>query len=233
MAEAHSIQPITSDVSTYYKAKTDAIKNAREYASKIDTAINDINHQIADANTQIAYENAVKRVDNVNNNAKYRHDWEVEQKQGDVDHLEARNQSFQNLNKEIKHNVVTEARRRQKQRDAYVSKHVLTGVTTNPSNYIDGWTKHHDLIWYKGQNGQLETEQEQIEYQQLLSIVNQAASTLFAQYENIKYPGLGTLYTSSELKEEYNPTKQKMVIEAAKGAKIDKNKIGKYINKLK
>jgi hypothetical protein len=67
--------------------------------------------------------------------------------------IEARNQSFQNLNKEIKHNVVTDARRRQKQRDAYVSKHILTGVTTNPSNYINGWSRRNDLIWYKGQNG--------------------------------------------------------------------------------
>jgi hypothetical protein len=50
MAEATSIQPMTSDVSEYYKAKNDAIKNARAYTSKIDTQINDIVHQTADEN---------------------------------------------------------------------------------------------------------------------------------------------------------------------------------------
>jgi hypothetical protein len=37
-------------------------------------------------------------------------------------------------------------------------KHLLAGITTSPSNYINGWTRHHDLIWFKGQNGQLETD---------------------------------------------------------------------------
>lgn len=233
MAEANSIQPLTSDVTAYYKAKNDAINNARSYASKIDTHINDMVHEIAGINSDIAYTNAVSRTSTANTNAENIHNWKVEQLQGEVDLIEARNQSFQNLNKEIKHNVVTDARRRQKQRDAYVSKHVLTGVTTNPSNYIDGWSKHHDLIWYKGQNGQLTTEQEQVEYQQLLSIVNQAASNLLAQYENIKYPGLGTLHTHDVLTESYDPSKHGTTIVAAKGAKIDKKKIGTYINKLK
>lgn len=233
MAEANSIQPLTSDVTAYYKAKNDAINNARSYASKIDTHINDMVHEIAGINSDIAYTNAVSRASTANTNAENIHNWKVEQLQGEVDLIEARNQSFQNLNKEIKHNVVTDARRRQKQRDAYVSKYVLTGVTTNPSNYIDGWSKHHDLIWYKGQNGQLTTEQEQVEYQQLLSIVNQAASNLLAQYENIKYPGLGTLHTHDVLTESYDPSKHGATIVAAKGAKIDKKKIGTYINKLK
>lgn len=233
MAEANSLQPLTSDVTTYYQAKNDAINNARAYASKIDTHINDIVHEIAGTNQDIAYTNAVSRTATANTNLENIHNWKVEQLQGEVDLIEARNQSFQNLNKEIKHNVVTDARRRQKQRDAYVSKHVLTGVTTNPSNYIDGWSKRHDLIWYKGQNGQLTTEQEQVEYQQLLSIVNQAASNLLAQYENIKYPGLGTLHTHDVLTESYDPSKHGTTIVAAKGAKIDKKKIGTYINKLK
>ena len=233
MAEANSIQPLTSDVTTYYKAKNDAINNARSYASKIDTLINDKVHEISGINQDIAYTNAVSRTATANTNLENIHNWEVEQLQGKVDLIEARNQSFQNLNKEIKHNVVTDARRRQKQRDAYVSKHVLTGVTTNPSNYIDGWSRRHDLIWYKGQNGQLTTEQEQVEYQQLLSIVNQAASNLLAQYENIKYPGLGTLHTHDALTESYDPSKHGVTIVAAKGAKIDKKKIGTYINKLK
>lgn len=233
IAEANSLQPLTSDVTTYYQAKNDAINNARSYASKIDTHINDIVHEVAGTNQDIAYTNAVSRTATANTNLENIHNWKVEQLQGEVDLIEARNQSFQNLNKEIKHNVVTDARRRQKQRDAYVSKHVLTGVTTNPSNYIDGWSKRHDLIWYKGQNGQLTTEQEQVEYQQLLSIVNQAASNLLAQYENIKYPGLGTLHTHDVLTESYDPAKHGTTIVAAKGAKIDKKKIGTYINKLK
>lgn len=233
MAEATNFQPITSDASVYYDARNKAIQNARAYTTKLDTVINDRVHQVVSDNQDIAFANAVSRTDNVNTNAKYRHDWEVEQKQGEVDYIEARNQSFQNLNKEIKHNIVTEARKRQKQRDAYVSKYLLTGITTNPSNYIDGWTKHHDLIWYKGQNGKLETDQEQIEYQQLLSVVNQASANIFAQYEKINYPGIGTLHTSNSLKEDYNPTKHGFTIRGAKGMKIDKHKIGNFINKLK
>lgn len=233
LAEANGIQPITSDASTYYAAKNDAIKNARAYTTRLDMEINNRIHEVSDKNTDIAYENAVRRTENVNTNAKYRHDWEIEQKQGEVDHLEASNQSFQNLNKELKHYAVTNARLRQKERDAYISKYVLTGLTTNPSNYINGWTKRHDLIWYKGQNGKLETDQEQAEYQQLLSIVNQASANIFAQYENIEYPGIGTLHTHETLKESWDPNKHGVTPRGAKGMKIDKQKIGNFINKLK
>lgn len=233
LAEATSIQPMTSDVNDYYTARNEAIKNARAYTSKIDTQINNIVHQTADENQDINYANAVSRHTTAKTNAENIHNWKVEQLQGDVDLTEARNQSFQNLNKEIKHSVVTAARKRQKQRDAYVSKYILTGLTTNPSNYIDGWTRHHDLIWSKGQNGTLETNQEQIEYQQLLSIVNQASSNIFAQYENIKYPGIGTLHNHTVLTEAYDPSKHGVAVVGAKGMKINKNKIGNFINKLK
>ena len=114
-----------------------------------------------------------------------------------------------------------------------MNKYILTGLTTNPANYIDGWTKHHDLIWFKGQNGQLETNQEQVEYQQLLSIVNQASMNLFAKYEKINYPGAGTLHTHATLNEAYDPSKHGAAIVGAKGMKIDKQKIGNFINKLK
>lgn len=233
MAEANSIQPITSDASVYYAAKNDAIKNARAYTTKLDTEINDRIHQTKDINSDIAFENAVRRTENINTNAKYRHDWEIEQKQGEVDFIEANNQSFQNLNKEFKHNIVTEARQKQQKRDNYAYKHLLTGLKTSPSNYINGWTKHHDLIWYKGQNGLLETNEEQLEYQQLISIVNQASSNMLAQYENINYPGMGTLHIHSSLKEDYDPSKHGAFIKASKGAKINKYKIGNFINKLK
>ena len=233
LAEANNIQPITSDATAYYTAKNEAIKNARAYTVKLDTEINDRIHQVSEANKDIAFENAKSRTANVNTNAKYRHDWIVEQKQGDVNRIAADNESFQNLNKEIKHNIVSDARKKQKQRDVYANKHILTGITTNPSNYLDGWTKHHDLIWAKGQNGQLETNQEQIEYQQLLAIVNQAASTLFAQYENIDYPGIGTLNTNKALVEGWSPTKHGVFPKGAKGMKIDKQKIGNFIKKLK
>lgn len=233
IAEANSIQPITSDVNAYYDAKNNAIKNARAYANKLDIEINDRIHQTVSDNQDIAYDNAVNRTNTANTNAKYRHDWEIEQKQGEIDLIDAKNESFQNLNNEIKNNIVTEARKKQKQRDAYLNKHILTGLMTSPSNYIDNWTKHHDEIWYKGQNGQLETTQEQIEYQQLLSVVNQAATNIFAQYEGVKYPGLGTLYTNSALEEDYDPNKHGGGITHAKGGKIDKQKINNFINKLK
>lgn len=233
MAEATNFKPITSDADTYYSARNDAIKNARAYTTKLDTEINNIVHQTASDNQAIAFDNAVRRTDKVNTNAKYLHDWIVEQKQGEVDYIEAGNQSFQNLNNEFKHNIVTDARRKQRQRDAFVNRHVLTGLNISPSNYIKGWTKHHDLIWYKGQNGKLETEQEQIEYQQLLSIVNQASTDIFAQYENIKYPGMGNLHIHSVLKESYDPNKHGVAAIGAKGMKIDKQKIGNFIKKLK
>ena len=232
MAEANNIQPVTSDVSAYYDAKNNAIKNARAYANKLDIEINDRIHQTVSDNHDIAYDNAVNRTDTANTNAKYRHDWEIEQKQGEINLVDAKNESFQNLNNEIKNNIVTEARKKQKQRDAYLNKHILTGLMASPSNYIDNWTKHHDEIWYKGQNGQLETTQEQTEYQQLLSVVNQAATNIFAQYEGVKYPELGTLYTNSDL-EKYDPSKHDGIITYAKGGKIDKQKINNFINKLK
>jgi hypothetical protein len=94
LAEANSIQPITSDASIYYAAKNEAIKNARAYTTKLDTEINNRIQQTKDANSDIAYENAVKRTDNVNTNAKYIHEWDIEQKQGDIDYIEAANQSF-------------------------------------------------------------------------------------------------------------------------------------------
>lgn len=233
MAEAANLKPITSDTSVYYAAKNDAIKNARAYTTKLDTEINDRVHQIANDNQDIAFENAVSRTTNTNTNAKYRHEWDVEQKQGEVDYIEANNQSFQNLNKEIKHNIVTNARKKQKIRDAYMNKHMLTGLATTPSNYINGWTKHHDLIWYKGQNGLLTTDQEQVEYSQLQSIVNQASMHLLASYDGIKQPDMDTLYVGDSLKETYDPAKHGTVISAAKGAKIDKQKIHKFVNKLK
>ena len=233
IAEANSIQPVTSDVSAYYDAKNNAIKNARAYANKLDVEINDRIHQTVSDNQDIAYDNAVNRTNTANTNAKYRHDWEIEQKQGEIDLIDAKNKSFQNLNNEIKNNIVTEARKKQKQRDAYLNKHILTGLTTSPSNYIDNWTKHHDELWYKGQNGQLETTEEQTEYQQLLSVVNQAATNIFAQYEGVKYPGLGTLYTNLALEKDYDPNKHGGGITYAKGGKIDKQKINNFINKLK
>lgn len=234
LAEANNLQPITSDAALYYAAKNDSIKNARAYATKLDAEINNRIQQTKDANSDIAYTNAVNRTQNVNTNAKYIHDWDIEvNKQGAVDYIETRNQSFQNLNKEFKHYHVTDSTKNQEKRDAYMSKHILTGLTTSPSNYIKGWTKHHDLIWFKGQNGQLETTQEQIEYQQLLSVVNQASSNMMAQYENINYPGVGTLHTHDILKESYNPNKHGTAIVGKKGMKIDKQKIGNFINKLK
>jgi hypothetical protein len=77
-AEANSIQPMTSDVSAYYAAKNDAIKNARDYAERLDFKINDVIHEASDYNRGIAYENAVSRTANVNANAKYGHQWKVE-----------------------------------------------------------------------------------------------------------------------------------------------------------
>lgn len=233
LAEANNIQPITSDAAVYYAAKNDSIKNARAYATKLDTEINNRIQQTKDTNSDIAYANAVNRTQNVNTNAKYRHEWDIEQKQGDIDYIEARNQSFQGLNKEFKHYHVTDSIKKQKERDASMYKHILTGITTSPSNYINGWTKHHDLIWFKGQNGQLETDQEQIEYQQLLALVNQASSTIFDQYNDIEYPGIGQLFAHSSLKESYNPNKHGTVIVGKKGMKIDKQKLGNFINKVK
>jgi hypothetical protein len=78
MAEANSIKPITSDASLYYAAKNDAIKNAREYTTKLDTAINDVILKTKDENATIAFDNASERTKNANTNARYRHEWEIE-----------------------------------------------------------------------------------------------------------------------------------------------------------
>ena len=229
MAEANSIKPITSDASQYYAAKNDAIKNAREYTTKLDTAINDVILKTKDENATIAFDNAVERTNDANTNAKYRHDWEIEQKQGEVDRIEASNQSFQNLNKEIKHDFVTKYRQKKKQRDAYAQKHILKGIMTTPSNYIDGWTKSHDLIWYKGQNNQLENDEERTIFQQLSSVVQQAIQSIMAQYEGIDYEGIGKLHVPQGLMAEYTPK----VPTGARGMKINKSRMCNFINKLK
>lgn len=228
MAEANSIKPITSDASQYYAARNEAIANARNYTTKLDTEINERIHQTANDNQDITFENAVNRTNNANTNAKYRHDWEVEQKQGEVDYIEANNQSLQNLNKEIKHSLVTASRQKQKQRDAYAQKHLLKGIMTTPSNYFNNWNKYFDLIWYKGQNNQLETDEERTIFQQLYSVVQQAIQSIMAQYEGIEYEGMGELHIPQGLME-YTPK----VATGAKGMKINKQRMYNFINKLK
>lgn len=230
MADANSIKPITSDASQYYAAKNDAIKNAREYTTKLDTAINDVILKTKDENATIAFDNAVERTNDANTNAKYRHDWEIEQKQGEVDRIEASNQSFQNLNKEIKHDFVTKYRQKKKQRDAYAQKHILKGIMTTPSNYINGWTKSHDLIWYKGQNNQLENDEDRTIFQQLSSVVQQAIQSIMAQYEGIDYEGIGKLHVPQGLMAEYTP---KVSPTGARGMKINKSRMCNFISKLK
>jgi hypothetical protein len=64
---------MTSDISAYYVAKNDAIKNARDYAERLDFKINDLIHEASDYNRGVAYENAVNRTTNTNTNAKYGH----------------------------------------------------------------------------------------------------------------------------------------------------------------
>ena len=228
MADANSIKPITSDASQYYAAKNDAIKNAREYTTKLDTAINDTIIKTKDENATIAFDNAVERTNDANTNAKYRHDWEIEQKQGEVDRIEASNQSFQNLNKEIKHNFVTAYRQKKKQRDAYAQKHILKGIMTTPSNYFNNWNKSFDLIWYKGQNNQLENDEERTIFQQLYSVVQQAIQSIMAQYEGIEYEGMGELHIPQGLME-YTPK----VSTGARGMKINKSRMCNFINNLK
>lgn len=229
MAEATGIKPITSDASVYYAARNEAIKNAREYTTKLDAHINDVIHQTASENQDIAFSNAQARVNKANTNAKHRHEWEVEQKQGEIDRIDASNQSFQNLSKEIKHSIVTRSRNKQKQRDAYMQKHIIDSIKISPSNYFDGWTKHYDEIWYKGQNGQLTTTEEQIKFQQLQAVVQQAISSIMAQYQDINYDGRDTLYVPEGLKKPYKPS----VSVDAKGGKIDKRRINNFVNKLK
>ena len=229
MTEATGIKPITSDASVYYAARNEAIKNAREYTTKLDAHINDVIRQTASENQDIAFSNAQARVNKANTNAKHRHEWEVEQKQGEIDRIDASNQSFQNLSKEIKHSIVTRSRNKQKQRDAYMQKHIIDSIKISPSNYFDGWTKHYDEIWYKGQNGQLTTTEEQIKFQQLQAVVQQAISSVMAQYQDINYDGRDTLYVPEGLKKPYKPS----VSVDAKGGKIDKRRINNFVNKLK
>lgn len=227
MAEATGIKPITSDASVYYAARNEAIKNAREYTTKIDAHINDVIHQTASENQDIAFNNAQARANKANTNAKYRHEWEVEQKQGEVDRIDASNQSFQNLNNEIKRSIVTRSRNKQRLRDAYMQKHIIDSIKISPSDYIEGWSKHNDSIWQKGQNGQLATQEEQITFQQLQSVVQQAISSIMAQYQDINYQGRDTLYVPEGLTKPYEPSIK------AKGGKIDKRRINNFVNKLK
>lgn len=229
MADANSIKPVTSDVSQYYAARNEAIKNAREYTTKLDTAINDVILKTKDENATIAFDNASERTKNANTNARYRHEWEIEQKQGEVDRIDASNQSFQNLNKEIKQDLVSSYRQKKKQRDAYAQKHLLKGIMTAPSNYIDGWTKAHDLIWYKGQNNQLETDEERTIFQQLYSVVQQAIQSIMASYEGIDYEGIGKLHVPEGLMADFTPK----VPTGARGMKISKQRMCNFINKLK
>ena len=227
VAEATGLKPITSDASVYYAARNEAIKNAREYTTKLDAHINDVIHQTASENQDIAFSNAQARTNKANINAKYRHEWEVEQKQGEIDRIEASNQSFQNLNKEFKNSIVTRSRSKQKQRDAYMQNHIIDSIKISPANYIEGWTKYHDSIWHKGQTGQLTTEEEQIAYQQLQAVVQQAISSIMAQYQGINYQGRDTLHVPEELTKPYEPSIK------AKGGKIDKHRINNFVNKLK
>lgn len=229
LADANSIKPITSDVSQYYAARNEAIKNAREYTTKLDDAINDVVIKTKDENATIAFDNASERTKNANTNAKYRHDWEIEQKQGEVDRIEASNQSFQNLNKEIKHDLVTAYRQKKKQRDAYAQKHLLKGIMTAPYNYIDGWNDYYDLIWYKGQNNQLQNDEERALFQQLYSIVQQVIQSNMASYEGIEYEGMDELHVPEGLMADFTPK----VPKGAKGIKISKQKMYNFINKLK
>ncbi len=233
-AEANNLQPITSDVSTYYVAKNDAIKNARDYAERLDFKINDLIRETNDYNRGVAYENAVNRTTNANTNAKYRHQWEVEQLDFENQFIEAQNASFQGLNKELKHNIVTAQRKKEKLQDHYTNKSLLNSIKTSPSNYINGWTKHHDDIWVRGQNNQLTTTQEQIEYAQLMSLIGQAYDNAYAQYTDINFVGAGDLNVSGILKEQYDPKKHgKNPIGAKKGAKLNRSRIDNYLNKIK
>lgn len=100
---------------------------------------------------------------------------------------------------------------------------------TTPSNYIEGWTKYHDLIWYKGQNNQLENDEERTTYQQLSSVVQQAIQSIMAQYEGINYEGIGELHIPQGLMAEYTPK----VSTGARGMKINKSRMCNFINKLK
>lgn len=232
-AEANSIQPLTSDVSAYYVAKNDAIKNARDYAERLDFKINDLIHEASDYNRGVAYENAVSRTTNTNTNAKYRHQWKVEQLDFEDQFIDAKNKSFQGLLKESKYNTVMAQRRKQQLQDHYTNKSLLTSIKTSPSDYIDKWTKHHDDIWTRGQNNQLTTTQEQIEYAQLLSLVGQAYDNAYAQYTGIDYVGAGNLSVSDVLKEQFDPKKHGVAVVGAKGTKLNRSRINDFLNKIK
>ena len=224
---------MTSDVSVYYAAKNDAIKNARDYAERLDFKINDVIHEANDYNRGVAYENALARTTNTNTNAKYRHQQEVEQLDFEDQFIDAKNKSFQGLNKELKHNIVTEQRKKEKLQDYYTNKSLLTSIKTSPSNYINGWTKHHDDIWTRGQNNQLNTTQEQVEYAQLMSLVGQAYDNAYAQYTGIDYAGAGSMSVSDILKEQFDPKKHGVAVVGAKGTKLNRSRINDFLNKIK
>lgn len=232
-AEANNLQPITSDADVYYAAKRDSIKNARDYAERIDFKINDINREVNEYNRGIAYENALARTTNTNTNAKYQHQWKVEQLDFDDQYIDAKNASFQGLNKELKHNAVTEQRKLEKLQDYYTNKSLLTSVKNSPREFINKWSDHHDDIWTRGQNNQLTTTQEQIEYAQLLSLVSQAYDNAYAQYTGIDYVGSGQLSVSDILKEQFDPKKHGKTIQAKHGAKLNRSRINNFLNKLK
>ena len=232
-AEANSLQPMTSDVFAYYVAKNDAIKNARDYAERLDFKINDLIHEAGNYNRGVAYENALARTTNANTNAKYRHQWEVEQLDFEDQFIDAQNKSFQGLLKESKYNTVMAQRKKEKLQDHYTNKSLLTSIKTSPSNYIKGWSKYHDDIWTRGQNNQLTTTQEQIDYAQLLSLIGQAYDNAYAQYTGIDYVGAGNLSVSDILKEQFDPKKHGKGIFAAKGAKLNRSRINDFLNKIK
>ena len=232
-AEANSLQPLTSDVSAYYVAKNDAIKNARDYAERLDFKINDVIHEASDYNRGVAYENAVNRTTNANTNAKYGFQWLVEQLDFEDQYLDAKNKSLQGLLKESKYNTVMEQRKKQQLQDNYTNKSLLTSIKTSPSNYIKGWSKYHDDIWTRGQNNQLTTTQEQIDYAQLLSLVGQAYDNAYAQYTGVDYVGAGNLSVSDILKQPFDPNKHGKAVFGAKGTKLNRSKINDFLNKMK
>lgn len=232
-AEANSLQPMTSDVSAYYVAKNDAIKNARDYAERLDFKINDLIHEASDYNRGVAYENALARTTNTNTNAKYQHQWAVEQLDFEDQFIDAQNKSLQGLLKELKYNTVMAQRKKEKLQDHYTNKSLLTSIKTSPSNYIKGWSNYHDDIWTRGQNNQLTTTKEQIDYAQLLSLVGQAYDNAYAQYTGIDYVGAGNLSVSDVLKEPFDPNKHGKAVFGAKGAKLNRSRINDFLNKIK
>ena len=108
-----------------------------------------------------------------------------------------------------------------------MQKYVIDSIKISPANYFENWTRYHDSIWHKGQAGQLTTTEEQIVYQQLQAVVQQAISSIMAQYQGINYQGRDTLYVPEGLTKPYEPSIK------AKGGKIDKRRINNFVNKLK